>query len=63
MTTTTANTHLTDNQMLREINETPALQKIWRQLTPDQRRRVLIEAEGDTWHLGELMQDVKEIKQ
>lgn len=59
-TTETTERRLSDNQMVYEINQTPALRKIWLELTPAQRRRALADAQGDTWHLESVLEDAKE---
>lgn len=54
--------HLSDNQMVFQINQTPKWKKIWNQLTPAQRRWALTDADGDTWHLEAVLEDAKDYR-
>lgn len=51
---------LTDNQMIREIRQTPKLDKLFERCSPEQRRQALRIAEGETWHLDEVLEFVLE---
>lgn len=49
---------LTPSQMIRHINLTPALNKLWNDMSMEEHRVVIAEAEGETTLLQELMEDI-----
>lgn len=51
---------LTDSQLIRYINLTPALYNLWKEMTQEEHRVVIEEAEGETLLLLELMEDILE---
>ena len=50
---------MSDSQLIRYIRQRRELEKLWDALTTDQRRQVLAEADQDTWHINEILENVK----
>ena len=51
---------LSDVQIINNIVNNNKYKKLWSQLTGDEKRKVLNEAEGDLGHIDEVMRDVLE---
>lgn len=49
---------LSDTLMIQYIRSIPSLEKLWSEASKEEKKRILADAEGDTWHLQELMEDV-----
>lgn len=51
---------MSEHQLIALIRSRPRLSRMFNQLTNDQRRRVLEIANGDDWHLDEIIEFVSE---
>lgn len=51
---------MSDNQLINSIRENRRLNRLWNKLTVEQKRRVLEIAEGELWHIDEVIEDVLE---
>lgn len=51
---------MSEHQIINHIRSIKRLNRIWQRLTNDQRRRVLYIADGDTWHIDEVLEFVAE---
>lgn len=51
---------MTEHQIINHIRSVRRLKRIWQRLTNDQRRRVLFIADGDLWHIDEILEFVAE---
>lgn len=49
---------LSHNQMIKYIRDRPSLAKSFIKLTFPERKRLLLETNGDTWNLAKLMQTI-----
>ena len=51
---------MSENVLIRLINQTPAYKRIWRRLSNGGKRRVLYIAHGSDFMLGTILEDVLE---
>lgn len=49
---------MSDNKIMQFIHDDAECDRLWRGMATEQKRRTLALAEGDTWHLADLMRDV-----
>ena len=50
---------MSETLIIKYIRQRRELEKLWDALTTDQRRQVLAEADQDTWHINEILENVK----
>lgn len=51
---------MSENQIIYQIRHTPRLSKMFNKLTNEQKREVLQIANGDDWHLEDIIEFVLE---
>lgn len=51
---------ISDHQKIHIINETKSYKKLWIQLTNEEKRLALNEADDDLWHFDEICQGIIE---
>jgi len=53
---------MSDNQIIREIRDSRRLSRLFDRMTVEQKRQLMAELDGDTWHILEVMVDILEDK-